>query len=335
MTRTCLPRHVQHDPSHPSRPRLHRLPLAAALVLLLACAKDPPEDREITGPSASGGRTSSGSGSGGMTGATGSGGSGGITDPGPLVPGCTPAPLSSEGTLMGRYGTATVTAGGHEYFMQVNEWNSMDPQTMSYGGPFVFKMTEQMGMGSTSGSPAGFPSVFIGANSNHVTSGSNLPKQVSALGSVLTTWTWNDNGSLGDQTTNIFNATYDVWFSTSPEGEPSAFGPSGGFLMVWLHKPTKAQPIGSIKSSGVTIPGVPGKWNVWIGKNGKVPCISYVATETTKSLSYDLNAFIKDAVANRPETIQSAWYLTNVFTGFEIWQGGVNLESTSFCAVVE
>jgi hypothetical protein len=28
------------------------------------------------------------------------------------------------------------------------------------------------------------------------------------------------------------------------------------------------------------------------------------------------------------------WYLTNIFTGFEIWKGGVNLESTSFCAEV-
>ena len=47
-----------------------------------------------------------------------------------------------------------------------------------------------------------------------------------------------------------------------------------------------------------------------------------------------LNEFIKDAVANRPNTILSTWYLTNIFTGFEIWRGGVNLESTSFCAVV-
>ena len=84
----------------------------------------------------------------------------------------------------------------------------------------------------------------------------------------------------------------------------------------------------------VTIPDVSGTWDIWIGLNGSRPCISYVRTETTTSLSFDLNEFIKDAVANRPNTILSSWYLTNVFTGFEIWQGGLNLETTSFCAIV-
>ena len=38
-------------------------------------------------------------------------------------------------------------------------------------------------------------------------------------------------------------------------------------------------------------------------------------------MSFDLNLFIKDAVTNRPNTILSGWYLTNVFVGFEIWRG--------------
>jgi hypothetical protein len=84
----------------------------------------------------------------------------------------------------------------------------------------------------------------------------------------------------------------------------------------------------------VTIPGVSGTWDIWIGPNGTRPCISYVRTETTMALSFDLNVFIKDAVMNRPNTIQSSWHLTNIFTGFEIWTGGVGLESTAFCAIV-
>jgi hypothetical protein len=35
-----------------------------------------------------------------------------------------------------------------------------------------------------------------------------------------------------------------------------------------------------------------------------------------------------------PGYMNSDWYLTNIFTGFEIWKGGINLESTSFCAEV-
>lgn len=227
---------------------------------------------------------------------------------------------------------------GHQYFLQVNEWNSaanMAPQTMQIGGDFFFKMTVQQGMVPTNGGPVGFPSHFIGSNSGRTTVRSNLPKAVSALTTVPTSWTWNDNGTLGDNSANSYNAAYDVWFSSSASGDPdSVSAPSGGYLMVWYHKPSDAQPIGSIKYQAVTIPGVPGTWNVWIGMNGTKPCISYAATKDVMSLSYDLNSFIQDAVQNRPGTIQSSWALTNVFAGFEIWRGGVNLESTSFCAAV-
>ncbi len=237
------------------------------------------------------------------------------------------------GALNGRYGS--MFFDNNSYFMQVNEWNSTGSQVMSYGGDYLFKMTTQMGSTATNGGPTGFPSVFIGANSKHTTSNSNLPKAVSALTTVPTSWTWNDNGTLADDTANSYNATYDVWFSTNPAGEPTASGPTGGYLMVWYHKPADAQPIGgSPMKKAITIAGVPGTWDVWIGPNGTRPCISYVATQTTLSMSYDLNLFIQDAVKNQPNTIQSSWYLTNIFTGFEIWRGAVNVESTSFCALV-
>ena len=252
--------------------------------------------------------------------------------------GCTPGALDSSGTLLGRFGSTKVNAAGVEYFLQVNEWNAMAAQTLTYGGNFVLQMTEQAASVPTNGGPTGFPSLFIGANSKHVTANSNLPKLVSSLTSVPTTWTWNDHGTLADSVGSSYNATYDVWFSTNPLGEPNAAGPSGGFLMVWLHKPTDAQPIGKVLYPAVTIPGVAGTWDVWIGLNGTRPCISYARTEDTLSLSYDLNDFIKDAVANRTNAgapvLQGTWYLTNIFTGFEIWRGGVNLETTSFCAVV-
>jgi hypothetical protein len=217
----------------------------------------------------------------------------------------------------------------------VNEWNSSASQVLSYGGDYLFKMTTQMASTATNGSPTGFPSVFIGANSRHMTTGSNLPKAVTALTTVPVSWTWDDAGTLTDDTTNSYNATYDVWFSTNSAGEPTASGPSGGFLMVWYHKPADAQPIGgSPMKKAQTIAGVPGTWDVWIGMNGTKPCISYVSTQTMTTFAFDLNMFIQDAVKNQPNTIQSAWYLTNIFTGFEIWRGALNVASTSFCAKV-
>jgi hypothetical protein len=281
-----------------------------------------------TGSTGSGGTANTGGSTG--TGGAATGGAGGSSQPGG---GCTPASLPMTGALNGRYGS--MLFDNNSYFMQVNEWNSTGSQVMSYGGDYLFKMTTQMGSTATNGGPTGFPSVFIGANSRHTTSNSNLPKAVSALTTVPTNWTWNDNGTLADDTANSYNATYDVWFSTSAAGEPTASGPSGGYLMVWYHKPADAQPIGgSAMKKGITIAGVPGTWDVWIGPNGTRPCISYVSTQTTLSMSYDLNLFIQDAVKNQPNTIQSSWYLTNIFTGFEIWRGALNVESTSFCAQV-
>ncbi len=287
-----------------------------------------------TGGAATGGSSGSGGtlATGGNSG-TGGAAAGGTAGSGQSAAGCTPASLTMTGALNGQYGL--MPFDNNSYFMQVNEWNSKGTQVMSYGGDYLFKMTTQMASTATNGSPTGFPSVFIGANSRHTTSNSNLPKAVSALTTVPTSWTWNDNGTLADDTANSYNATYDVWFSTSSAGEPNSSGPTGGYLMVWYHKPADAQPIGgSAMKKGITIAGVPGTWDVWIGPNGTRPCISYVSTQTTLSMSYDLNLFIQDAVKNQPNTIQSSWYLTNIFTGFEIWRGAVNVESTSFCAQV-
>jgi hypothetical protein len=280
-----------------------------------------------------GGQAGSGpAGRGGTPGAAGSGGQA------PLVPGCTPEAFTSSGTLTGPYGTTHLSAAGRDYFLQVNQWNTAATgsgnQTMAYGGSTVFKMAAQPKTAPTNGAPTGYPSIFIGANNNHSTSGSNLPKAVSQISSVLTTWNWADAGTSTDYTNNSYNAAYDVWFSPNAGGEPSASGPAGGFLMVWLYDPRDAQPIGSVMYAGVTIPGVPGIWDVWVGKNGSKPCISYLPRTPLMSLSFDLNLFIKDAVNNRPNTILSSWYLTNVFAGFEIWRGAVNVETTGFCAVV-
>ena len=105
--------------------------------------------------------------------------------------------------------------------------------------------------------------------------------------------------------------------------------------MVWFYKPPDAQPIGTVVASNVTIPGATGTWQVWFGNNGSRPCISYVHSPATTSLSFDLNQFIKDASQNHGAPIKSTWYLTNVFAGFEIWSGGVGLKGTNFSVQVD
>lgn len=249
------------------------------------------------------------------------------------ISGCTPGQLTQTGTLSGRYGTYAATVGDKGYFLQVNEWGASSKQSMSYGGDYFFKMTDQQASVSTSGAPAGYPSMFIGANSKHTTANSGLPKRVGDLGKVLTTWNWADNGAASDSNANSFNATYDVWFSTNAGGDPEAGTPTGGFLMVWYYG-QGCQPIGAMTEAGRTIDGIPGCWDVWTGTNSGKPVISYKKQGMITSFGYDLNLFIKDALAHFPGYMNNDWYLTNIFTGFEIWKGGINLESTSFCAEV-
>ncbi len=162
--------------------------------------------------------------------------------------GCTPQPLTqAQALLQGPYGSHMLCIGDRQYYLQVNEWGSTAAETIDYGGGnYYFRITKQNGT-SSSGAPTGFPSIFIGANSGNTTLGSNMPRLVSSLNSVPTTWNWKDNGAVDgvtDAGTNTYNATYDVWFSTNPAGEPGTSCPSGGFLMVWLHKPAAAEPIG-------------------------------------------------------------------------------------------
>ena len=251
---------------------------------------------------------------------TGTGGSGGGSNS------CTSP--SGTGTITDQYGTGVVTCAGKEYIVQNNEWGSTAGQTITYGPGANFKVTVQKGTGANN-NPEGFPSVFTGANAGHNTgSTSMLPRAVSSIpkGSVMTSMTWADNGATGS-----YNAAYDVWFSTSSAGEPSASSPSGGFLMVWYHMPSSNQPIGT-QIASATIGGK--NWNVWYGTNsgnGK-PCVSYVAQTSINSFTYSLGDFIQDAVGRN--YVQSSWYLTNVFAGFEIWSGGVGLAVTDFSVTV-
>jgi len=316
--------------------------ILSSLVSLAACAASPSDSSGGSGGTSASSGGKSGSGSGGSTAsgsggasAAGTGGSSGASST------CTPGKVAPLDPLTMPFDSVPLNVpapDGHQYYVQVNEWNSMAnmaPQKIEIGGDFFFKVTVQQGSVGTGGGPVGYPSHFIGSNGGRATAHSNLPKAVSALTTVPTSWTWDDGSTLSDTSSNSYNAAYDVWFSSSPSGDtdsPSA--PSGGYLMVWYHKPNDAQPIGQNKYPGVSISGVPGTWNVWVGLNGTKPCISYVSTKDIKSLSYDLNLFIQDAVKNRPQTIQSGWALTNVFAGFEIWRGGVGLQSTSFCAAV-
>jgi len=237
----------------------------------------------------------------------------------------------TSGPLMGTIGgpgatdldfqRVKVKKDGHSYIIQNNNWGnpSGTDQKISYVDN-SFTITSPTGSGNSSGAPASFPSIFIGANGDtqngtySTTSDDHLPKQVSAITSVTTTF--RHNVSSGGM-----NATYDVWFANSP---PTARYDDGinGFVMIWLYDPPNAQPIGS-SSRTATLAGK--AFNVWTGtrggggSNSNAPVVSYVAQAATTSMTnFNLKDFISDASANG---ISGSMYLTDVFAGFEIWTG--------------
>ncbi len=112
--------------------------------------------------------------------------------------------------------------------------------------------------------------------------------------------------------------------------------------MVWFHSPSNFHPIGSSMRTAM-IDGH--AWNVWVGQRGgssngscqvsnsSAPVVSYVSAngDVNNVSSFDLRAFFTDAQSNG---IQSSWYLTDVFGGFEIWSGGNGAAVNNFTAVV-
>jgi hypothetical protein len=240
-----------------------------------------------------------------------------------------------------------VKAGGKSYVIQNNNWGnpSGTDQTITYKDN-SFKVVTSTGTKGGDGAPASFPSIFIGGNGDtqgglySTRSDDGLPKAISAIQTINTSFKY--NRASGD-----YNATYDVWFAApgSPQLETEYQDGISGFLMVWLYKPTGNFPISGGTNTpvrtGVTIPGVTGTWDVWVGPRGSgpspnAPVISYTATSAVTSLTFDLKKFIDDSITNN-HGLQAAWLLTDVFAGFEIWTGSAanGLELTEFTAVVQ
>jgi len=238
----------------------------------------------------------------------------------------------------GDFDRSKVVVGGEQYIIQNNNWGN--PSGTNLILDYLnnsFKIVEGNGSGPGGGVPASFPSIYIGANGNTAggvlaTSGTdNLPKRVDEIGSIATSFKW--SGSTGS-----FNATYDVWFANSPPTMEYKDG-IDGFIMVWAHDPADAQPIGSDQGD-FTIDGK--TFDVWVGPRGEgpagfndAPVVSFVSRGDISSWSFDLKAFITEA-RKAPYNMNAA-YLTDVFFGFEIWNGGAggNLSVDEFTCKVE
>ncbi len=267
-----------------------------------------------------------------------------------------PDPSGGKDIDLQRVKTAAPGVGGKAYMVFNNNWGnpSGSDQTINYVGN-SFTVASWTGSAPGGGVPVSFPSLYIGANGQTpgllpgvqatTPDGDGLPKVISSIGTLMSTFNWTPPTATP---TGDYNATYDIWLAAPP---PPAIGYGdalSGFVMVWLYKPGNHQPIGS----QVGTASIGGRtWNVWAGPRGtgtnpNRPVISYVAqtpiTGTTFS-NQDLKPFLTDAATNAiiPTTptnlhTSTAWLVTDVFAGFEIWTGGdgVGLKETAFTATV-
>lgn len=244
------------------------------------------------------------------------------------------------GTLSVKLGRIKVTGrDGETYIINNNAWgqNSSDGSQQIRFTANSFEVLKQAAGPGGDSSPASFPSIYIGANGSQsgvngaTTAGDNpLPIKVSGITTLPTTFRHNAGG--GDN-----NATYDVWFANNP---PTAEYQTAqaAFLMVWTYKPSQRVAIGNRMPNPVTVDGK--QWFLYVGPRGgggpdsALPVMSYVNEGASlQSYSFDLNVFIKDAI-QRNIGLNANMYLTDVFAGFEIWNGGTGLRVDEFSAKV-
>lgn len=144
--------------------------------------------------------------------------------------------------------------------------------------------------------------------------------RVSSIQAVPTTWTYAASGG-------TYDAAYDVWFGAGPSGLTPTTE-----LMVWVGD-AGPQPAGSDTNRVVSVGG--GLWEVWKGTVNSWPYLAYRAKSPNAeaTVSLDLAAFIRDAVAN--EGLPSSAYLWGVQAGFEIYRASGTFSTTAFTVSVQ
>ena len=221
----------------------------------------------------------------------------------------------------------TAPAAGGVYNVTNNEWGSGAAECITTDGNADFTVANSAISNATNGAPGGYPSVYQGCHFGVCTSGglTATPVQVSGLtaGKVTTSWSTTQPGGGND-----YDVAYDAWFNHAPTttGQPNCTE-----LMVWLNHNGPVQPFGTQVASGVTVGGR--GYNVWEGQQWFGDTVSYTMTTPATSVSgLDLAPLAQDAVSRG--FLSASCYLIDVEAGFEIWQGGAGLATSSFSVAV-
>ena len=155
------------------------------------------------------------------------------------------------------------------------------------------------------------------------------PALASGIESEPTSWSFSSNFS---QISGQFDAVYDAFFNTTPTQQNN---PTGAELMVWLNYTSNETDLGGTELPDVTIEGQ--TYHVWSafksvgGSSWTRIAFQRTSADLTTSVSnLDIAPFIQAAIADG--SIEPGWYQQDLEAGFEIWQGGVGLATSSFSA---
>jgi hypothetical protein len=228
----------------------------------------------------------------------------------------TTAPAAHADTqICSQFGSTTVQG---RYVVQNNRWGTSQTQCINVTGS-GFQITQADGSVPTNGAPKSYPSIYNGCHYTNCSPGTNLPAQLSSIGSAPTSISYSFVNNA------VFDAAYDIWLDPTPRRD----GVNRTEIMVWFNHVGPVQPVGSrVGSANVGGRG----WDVWTGNNGSNNVISFVAPSAIGSWNFDVKAFANEAIARG--LAQNSWYLTSVQAGFEPWQNGAGLAVTSFSSSV-
>jgi cellulose 1,4-beta-cellobiosidase len=211
----------------------------------------------------------------------------------------------------------TMSINGGEYTLQANEWNSTAQQCITATTGTAWSLSTANFNLPTNGAPATYPSLYKGCHWGACTTNSNLPIQVSKLGSATSSW------STVQPAAGAYDVAYDVWINSTPT---TSGQPDGTEIMIWLNSRGGVSPFGS-KTATATIDGR--TYDVWTGQQTGWKIISYVLqTGTTSVSNLNVKSLIDDSVARG--STNANHYIIDAEAGFEVWQGGQGLATNSF-----
>ncbi|MFC4149966.1 ricin-type beta-trefoil lectin domain protein [Micromonospora mangrovi] len=224
------------------------------------------------------------------------------------------APAHADTLICDQFGSTTI---GSRYIVMNNRWGTSAQQCINVTAT-GFQITRQDGVAPTNGAPVSYPAIYVGCHYTACSPGTNLPRQVSQIGSAPSSISYTYVGG-------TYDAAYDIWLDPTPKTN----GVNQMEIMIWFNRQGSISPIGS-PVGNATVGGR--TWQVWKGWNGGNDVVSYVAPSPVGSWSFDVMNFVNDVDARTQ--VDGSWYLTSIQAGFEPWNGGAGLAVNSFSAGV-